>query len=157
MTLSASQRRVVAAACERLIPGSADAGVVDYVDGLLGAFDVDPPRIWATTPRGSTFHDLSPFESIAWRQRIGEWQARYDAELSLLGDDFCDVDGDEQDARLRAAASSALTSLLYEHACEGMYGAPAYGGNRDLAGWRSIGFEGDVAPRGYTDDEVALP
>ena len=38
-----------------------------------------------------------------------------------------------------------------------MYGAPEYGGNRDLVGWRSIGFEGDVQPRGYTDDEVSLP
>jgi hypothetical protein len=38
-----------------------------------------------------------------------------------------------------------------------MYGAPAYGGNRELTGWRTIGFEGDVAPLGYSDDEVALP
>ena len=30
-----------------------------------------------------------------------------------------------------------------------------YGGNRDRAGWRAIGFEGDVQPRGYTDDEVS--
>ena len=37
--------------------------------------------------------------------------------------------------------------LLYKHACEGSYGAPEYGGNRDLAGWRAIRFEGDVQPR----------
>ena len=65
------------------------------------------------------------------------------------------LDGDEQDERLRATAG--FTELLYEHVCEGMYGAPEYGGNRDLVGWRSIGFEGDVQPRGYTDDEVSLP
>ena len=28
------------------------------------------------------------------------------------------------------------------------------GGNRDLAGWRAIRYEGDVQPRGYTDEEV---
>jgi hypothetical protein len=155
VSLSPSQRSVVGAACERLIPGSVAAGVVDYLDGLLGAFEVSPPRIWAVTPRNSTFHELSPFEEIAWRRRLADWQARYDAELPLLGDDFAALAGDEQDARLRA--QPALTSLLYEHACEGMYGAPAYGGNRDLVAWRTIGFEGDVAPRGYTDDEVALP
>ena len=155
MSLSASQRSVVTAACERLIPGSVAAGVVDYIEGLLGAFDVSPPRVWAVTPRGSSFHELSPFEEIAWRRRVGDWQARYDAELPLLGDEFASLSGEEQDARLRA--QPALTSMLYEHACEGMYGAPAYGGNRDLVGWRTIGFEGDVAPRGYSDDEVALP
>jgi hypothetical protein len=155
VSLSPSQRPVVAAACERLIPGSVAAGAVDYIEGLLGAFDVSPPRVWAVTPRGSTFHELSPFEEVAWRRRIGELQARYDTGLPLLGDDFAALPGDEQDARLRA--QPALASLLYEHTCEGMYGAPAYGGNRELAGWQAIGFEGDVAPRGYSDDEVALP
>ena len=38
-----------------------------------------------------------------------------------------------------------------------MYGAPEYGGNRDLVGWRYIDFEGDVQPRGYTDEEVSSP
>jgi gluconate 2-dehydrogenase gamma chain len=153
--LTASQHRVVEAACERLVPGSSAGGVVHYVDGYLGAFDEDPPRIWARTPRGSDFHDLSPLEEQAWRQRIAELQQRYTEGLRLLGDDFADVAADEQDRRL--ADAGAFTTLLYEHACEGMYGAPAYGGNRDLAGWRSIGFEGDVQPRGYSPDEVSQP
>ena len=38
--------------------------------------------------------------------------------------------------------------MLYDHACEGAYGAPEYGGNRELAGWRVIGADGDVQPRG---------
>jgi hypothetical protein len=38
-----------------------------------------------------------------------------------------------------------------------MYGPPEYGGNRDLVGWQSIGFEGDVQPRGWTDAEVSEP
>jgi len=38
-----------------------------------------------------------------------------------------------------------------------MYAAPEYGGNRGLAGWQAVGFEGDVQPRGYTDDEVSQP
>lgn len=153
--LSGEQRRVVEAACERLVPGATEAAVVDYVDGLLGAFAVDPPRIWARTPRGNTFHELSPFEERAWRERIGALQARYAEGLARLGEDFADVDGEEQDRRLRA--HPRFTALLYEHACEGMYGAPAYGGNRDLAGWRAIGFEGDVQPRGYSPEEVSAP
>jgi hypothetical protein len=38
-----------------------------------------------------------------------------------------------------------------------MYGAPEYGGNRGLIGWISIGFAGDVQPRGYSDAEVSEP
>ena len=43
------------------------------------------------------------------------------------------------------------------HACESLYGDPVYGGNRDARGWAAIGFDGDVQPRGWTDDEVTNP
>ena len=176
--------RVIEAACARLIPtdedpGATEAGVASYIDGLLGAFAFDPPRIWAGggfsgrfggTPTFASFHRLTALDELAWRTRIEgsrgiperEWngpvvgyQERYREGLAALGGDFADVDGEEQDRRLRAAAS--FTELLYEHACEGMYGAPEYGGNRDLVGWRYIDFAGDVQPRGYTDEEVSGP
>ena len=73
--------------------------------------------------------------------------------LAALGSDFADHDGDEQDRRLDA--DPAFKHMLYKHACEGCYGAPEYGGNRDLAGWQAIQFAGDVQPRGYTDLEVS--
>ncbi len=66
------------------------------------------------------------------------------------------VDGEEQDRRLEAAPE-AFRDLLHQHACEGMYAAPEYGGNRDLVAWQAIGFLGDVEPRGYTDAEVSEP
>ena len=176
--------RAVEAACARLIPtddtpGALEAGVVDYIDGFLGAFSFDPPRIWAGGPFSgrhggeagfSTFLPLAPPDELAWRTRIEgslgrperEWggpvvglQERYREGLAALGEDFADVDADEQTARLKA--NPIFTALLYEHVCEGMYGAPEYGGNRDLAGWRYIDFEGDVQPRGYTDEEVSGP
>jgi hypothetical protein len=79
-------------------------------------------------------------------------QQRYADGLAALGDDFADLDPAEQDARL--AADPAFQRLLYEHACEGTYGDPVYGGNRDGVGWASVGFAGDVQPRGWTDVEV---
>ncbi len=81
------------------------------------------------------------------------WQEIYRDGIAALGADFCSVEPAEQDRRLRAQPELRVT--LYEHACEGAYGAPEYGGNRALAGWRAIGFEGDVQPRGYTDGEVS--
>jgi len=131
---------VVEAACARLIPtdedpGATEAGVAHYIDGFLGAFSFDPPRIWAGGAFSGRFGGSAGFASFHH--------------------DFTAVDGEEQDRRLRDHAT--FTRLLYEHACEGMYGAPEYGGNRDLVGWSYIGFDGDVQPRGYTDEEVSGP
>ncbi|MBM3660160.1 MAG: gluconate 2-dehydrogenase subunit 3 family protein [Actinobacteria bacterium] len=181
--LTDSEHRTLAAACDRLIPpldahpGAAALGVADYVDTLLAAFTFDPPRIFAGGPYSgraggdASFDDflaLSPLEELAWRTRIegsrGEparefngpvvgWQQRYRDGLGGLGADFADQPPGEQDRRLDA--DPAFKALCYEHACEGAYGAPEYGGNRGLAGWTAIHFAGDVQPRGYTDEAVS--
>jgi hypothetical protein len=181
--LSEHEYAVVAAAADHLIPprgphpGGAALGVADYVDRLLGAFTFDPPLIFAGGPFSgraggdasfAAFLPLSRHEELAWRTRIEGsrglaerefngpvrgWQDIYREGIVALGDDFTDVDPGEQDRRL--AAQHDLRHLLYEHACEGAYGAPEYGGNRDLAGWRAIEFPGDSQPRGYSDEEVS--
>jgi Gluconate 2-dehydrogenase subunit 3 len=174
---------VVEAACERLIPavdghpGATALGVADYIDGLLGAFLVDPPRIYAGGPFSGRFGGepgfgrftpLSRLVALGWRIRIegsqgiaereyngpvAGWQQEYRDGVAALGADFPAVERAEQDRRLDA--QPAFKRLLYEHACEGAYGAPEYGGNRAGRGWQAIEFPGDVQPRGYTDDEVA--
>ena len=181
--LTADEHRVLTSACDRLIPpldthpGAAVLGVADYIDTLLGAFTFNPPRVWCGGPYSGRaggdasfdqFMALSRVEELAWRTRIEGsqgiaerefngpvvgWQAQYRAGLATLGADFPDQPGDVQDARLEA--DPTLKALMYRHACEGAYGAPEYGGNRDTAGWRAIQFEGDVQPRGYTDQEVS--
>src|SRR6478735_12383364 len=180
--LTDAERATVTAAADRLVPpledhpGAAALGVVDYIDGLLDAFSVDPPRIWAGGPFSGRaggaaqfghFLELSPLETLAWRTRIEGslgipererlgpvvgWQQQYRAGLAALGEGFATLDPAEQDARLDAL--SEFRGLLYEHVVEGAYAAPEYLGNRDLAGWTAIGFPGDVQPRGYTDAEV---
>jgi hypothetical protein len=164
------QRAVIAAAVDRLIPplgdhpGGAALGVVDYIDTLLGAFSFDPPRIFAGGPFSGRaggeaafdrFTPLTRNQERAWRTRIDTWQREYRDGIASLGTDFASAPPSEQDARLDAVPK--FKTLLYEHACEGAYGAPEYGGNRELAGWRAIGFPGDVQPRGYTDAEVSGP
>lgn len=180
--LSDSQRRILEAACARLVPAddepdAAKLGAADYIDGLLGAFAVDPPRIWAGgpwsgrfggTPSFARFHRLAARDELAWRTRIEGSQGipererlgpviglqqRYAEGLAALGDDFPALPAAEQDLRLKSVGP--FLGLLYEHVCEGLYAAPEYGGNRDLLGWRSIGYLGDVQPRGYRDEEVS--
>lgn len=177
--LDATAYAVLRSACDRVVPGAAEAGVADYVDRLLGAFLVDPPAIWAGAPTSgraggpacfAAFVPLSTAEELAWRTRIEGsaglpererlgpvvgWQEEYRRGLGALGADFPDADPSEQDRRL--AASGHFIDLLHRHCCEGMYGAPEYGGNRDLAGWRAIGFSGDVQPRGWDEQAVTKP
>jgi hypothetical protein len=171
------------AAVDRLIPpdqhcpGAKAAGVADYIDSLLGAFSFDPPRIWAGGPYSGRqggeasferFLELGAIEQLAWRIRLEGssglaerefngpvigLQQQFAEALFLLGADFVSLEGGEQDERLDAEPEAKR--LLYSYACEGMYGDPIYGGNRDRAGWSSIGFEGDVQPRGWTDVEVS--
>jgi hypothetical protein len=182
--LSDDEYVTLSAACARLIPadetaGAVEAGVPDYIDGMLGAFLVDPPRIWAGGPSSgrfggiagfSRFHRLTALDELAWRMRIEGsqglaerefngpvvgWQQLYREGLAALGSDFCQVSADEQDERLRR--DEEFMSLLYVHCCEGMYGAPEYGGNRGTVAWAAIDFLGDVQPRGFTDAEVSEP
>jgi gluconate 2-dehydrogenase subunit 3-like protein len=180
--LSDHEQDVLSSAADRLLPpqdahpGGAALGVVEYVDRLLAAFSFDPPLVFAGGPFSGRFGGeasfarflpLSPREELAWRTRIEGsqgrperefngpvrgWQQIYREGIAGLGADFTAVDSDEQDRRL--AAQREFRNVFYAHACEGAYGAPEYGGNKDLEGWRVIGFDGDVQPRGYTDGEV---
>ena len=183
--LTETEYNTLRAASNRVIPpwgdgpGAGDAGGADYIDTLLGAFSFEPPRIWAGGPTSgraggaanfANFHSLSSLDELAWRTRIEGSQGKPEREingpvrgyqelyregLARLGDDFATCTPEEQERRLRA--DTEFLELLVGHTCEGVYGAPEYGGNRDIVGWRSIGFAGDVQPRGWTDAEVSTP
>jgi len=163
--LSDQEYAVLRAACGQMMPsdqgapGAEEAGVADYIDILLGAFTIDPPRIWAGGPtsgrmggdaRFASFHRLSRLDELAWRMRIEGSQGVPEREFNGPV-----IEGSEQRRRLRDA--NEFRELLWEHCCEGMYGAPEYGGNRNGVGWAYIGRDGDVQPRGYTDAQVSQP
>ncbi|WP_421717317.1 gluconate 2-dehydrogenase subunit 3 family protein [Algiphilus sp.] len=52
------------------------------------------------------------------------------------------------------ATVQALVDVAFPDTLAGTYGPPEYGGNRDLVGWTLTDFDGDVQPRGYSDDAV---
>jgi gluconate 2-dehydrogenase gamma chain len=175
---TAHQAAVVEDATARIAPGPADdpaekghpgareAGVTAYIDTMLGALHDDPPRIFAGGPWSSRhtsgpdlmarFTALDPISKIAWRNRLSRWQEQYREGIQTLdrlaGGDFTTATPQHQDKIL--AAQAQFTALLFEHTIEGLYAAPEYGGNNNTAGWKEIGFPGDVLPRGYTPDEV---
>ena len=180
--LTPAQYSILQAMCARLVPAddapdAAEMGAAGYIDTLLGAFSFTPPRIWAGGPFSgrfggdssfSDFEELSPAEELAWRTRIEGslgipererlgpvtgLQEIYTRGLAELGEEFPGLGPAAQDDQLRQAGD--FTRLVYEHVCEGLYGAPEHGGNSGRAGWRYLHYEGDVQPRGYTDAEVS--
>ena len=143
--------------------------MAEYIDGFLGAFSFDPPRIWAVGPSSgrhggeagfAVFHQLFPHgraglarsgSRAPWAGAKQEFdgpvvglQEQYREGLAALGADFTEVDGREQRRGLRD--NEAFCELLWGHCCEGMYGAPEYGGNKNAVGWSYIDYEGDVQP-----------
>ena len=154
-------------------PGAREADVTGYIDLMLGALgalpdDNPPPMIFAGGPWSNPhtsgpdlmafFARLDPVSQIAWRKRLTGWQRQYKDGIAALdklaGGDFTKATPAHMDHILAMSPVSDFTSLLFEHTIEGLYAAPEYGGNRGLAGWKDIGFPGDIQPRGYTADEV---
>jgi hypothetical protein len=181
---TADQAAVVEAATARIAPGPADdpaeaghpgareADVTGYIDSMLGALgslDDAAPLVFAGGPWSNRhtsgpdlmahFLPLDPVGRIAWRRRLTGWQQQYRQGIATLdklaGGDFTKASRTKQDKILVMSALSDFVSLLFEHTIEGLYAAPEYGGNRDLTGWKEIGFPGDIQPRGYTADEVS--
>ena len=181
---SSHQAAVVTAATARIAPGPADdpaetghpgareAGVTGYIDSMLASLgalgDAAPPPVFAGGPWSNRhtsgpdlmarFAALDPVARIAWRRRLTGWQQQYREGIvtldRLAGGDFTKAGHARQDKILVMSAAGSFVAVLFEHTIEGLYAAPEYGGNQGLAGWKEIGFPGDIQPRGYTADEV---
>lgn len=163
--------------------GAVEGRCAEAIDALLGAFTFSPPRIYAGAPfsdrAGSPvnhferFLKLDRYEERAWRLRIEGsggrpelerngpvkgWQAVYrDGLAALAREGFADRSPAERDLFLRTTSDPDVTALLdiaWPHTWELMYGAPEYGGNHELLGWRYSVWQGDVQPRGWTREEV---
>jgi hypothetical protein len=188
-TLAAVVDRVVPGVPEDTVPGAVAAGCHEAIDALLGAFSVDPPRIYAGGPfsdRGGAgandferFLRLDRYETKAWRLRIEGsrgrralerngpvkgYQRTYREGLRALESStpggFSALPGPARDLALQQSDDPRVRDMLdlaVPHTLEFLYGAPEYGGNRDLVGWRTTDFEGDTQPRGYTRREVVAP
>ena len=169
----------VEAGCAEAIDALLAAFAVDPPRIYAGAPFSD--RAGSEVNHFAQFLPLDPYEERAWRLRIegsgGDpalefngpvpgWQATYRDGLAALdaaagGDGmFATLPGPARDVLLRTTQDTAVTALVdvaFPHTLEFLYGAPEYGGNRDLVGWRFTDFDGDVQPRGWTDEQVTQP
>jgi gluconate 2-dehydrogenase gamma chain len=130
------QAAAVAALAERLMPGAPgkpgarDAGVLNYIDlALAGAYE-----------------DLQDFYRRGLAHLDTYCRARFQAT-------FAGLDPARQDQVIAALEDGTATGFtwpdaqqffntLRTHTIEGMFADPIYGGNKDFAGWRLVGFPG---------------
>ncbi len=189
-TLRALVDRFIPGRPEDVHDGAVAAGCAEAIDALLGAFESDPPRIYAGAPFSDRagarrnhfrrFLRLDDYEEKGWRLRVQGsrgrrelefngpeqgWQAIYRDGLAALDDaspggSFAGLAASGRDSVLGGAddpAIAALVDVAFPHTWQFMYGAPEYGGNRDLVGWRYARWDGDVQPRGWTREEIEGP
>jgi gluconate 2-dehydrogenase gamma chain len=112
------------------MPGARDADVLNYIDlALAGAYA-----------------DLQDFYRRGLAQLEAFCQQAHQASFARL-------DAARQDAVITALeegkaggftwpTAQAFFNTLRTHTMEGMFADPVYGGNKDFAGWRLVGFPG---------------
>lgn len=134
-TFTAAQAETIEAVLARLIPtdatgpGAAEAKVGRYIDRALNG-------------ELSSLRDVYAVNIAA----LDEYAA------SKYGAEFASLSADKQDAILSAMEankatgfvpnSSSFFETIREHALQGMFGDPYYGGNANFAGWDLIHFPG---------------
>ena len=122
-------------------PGARDAGVLNYIDlALAGAYA-----------------ELQDFYRRGCAALEGHCRKTYSKS-------FAQLTAAEQDAVITAMiegkassftwpTSQAFFNTLRTHTMEGMFADPVYGGNKDFAGWRLVGFPG--AQPVFTEADMA--
>ncbi len=144
--LSLREAEALDALVARIIPGDAadpgarEAGVTTYIDRALAG----PYAEWRLAYRDG-MRLVDAFAQASYGKRIGQLaDADQDEILAALQEDR--VPG------FAAGDGARFFDMIWAHTIEGMFSDPAYGGNRDAAGWRLIGFPG--AQYGYSADEM---
>jgi gluconate 2-dehydrogenase gamma chain len=128
--------RTIAAFTERLMPGApgkpgaTDAGVLNYIDLALAG----------------------PYADDQYFYRCGV--AQLDAHCTqTYGKPFRSLTAVQQDETIAALeqgkapafvwpTAQAFFNAVHKHTMEGLFADPIYGGNKDFAGWRLVGFPG---------------
>ncbi|MDO8272609.1 MAG: gluconate 2-dehydrogenase subunit 3 family protein [Gammaproteobacteria bacterium] len=122
--LGSDEAREFAAIAARIIPtdetpGATEAGVIYFIDNVLGT---------------SRTEALEPM-----REGLASLQAS--AQSTYGSASFSALTPEQQDALLVSIEETAFFGTMRYMTISGMFSLPEYGGNRDYAGWKLIGFE----------------
>jgi len=159
LTLTEAEAAFLTAAADTIIPADemspsgTECGVVDFIDCELAGAYGDGARLYRDGPvaKGKPEHgyqlDLTPREFF--RQGIAAadaWsEARFGARFAALDEAqrqaaFTEIDSGT--AQFENFDAREFFDALLQIVMEGFFADPYYGGNRDMAGWKMIGYPG---------------
>jgi len=169
---SSHERATIEAAAARIVPadddpGALEAGVIDYIERLLAADDMEPEvtpkekKEYANFILGSMSgrteeqqETLFKLNGLGSRHRPAyvDGVVALDklAAASFGAESFRQLNAAQQDDVLTGLDENKdpFFTLLVAHTMEGFYGHPRHGGNKDSVGWKVLGFPGPSFPRG---------
>jgi gluconate 2-dehydrogenase gamma chain len=159
LTLTESEAAFLKAAVDTIIPADAlspsgsDCGVVDFIDCELAGPYGEGARLYRDGPiaKGKPEQgyqlDLTPRDFFAQGIAAADaWCARkFGARFAALDEAqrqaaFTEIDSGA--AQFENFAAGAFFEALLQIVMEGFFADPYYGGNRDMAGWKMIGYPG---------------
>ena len=137
VNLTPAEAAAAAAIAEQIIPadasgpGAGDAGVIYFIDAALGGFMAGALPLL--------------------REGLDSLDAR-------AGRSFAELPFDQQTELLGSIETTPFFQTMLTLTRFGMFAMPAYGGNRDHAGWRLLGFDHRHAwqpPFGHYDEQYS--
>ena len=136
-------------------PGALEAGVPNYIDKQLAGAWGTGERLYRSGPwrpgTPSQGYQLPFTPAELFRTAL----AAINKDLEHAGTPFARMNSAQQDAYLRhletgekdfgGVPSNVFFEHLWQCTLEGFFSDPVYGGNRNMAAWRMIGFPGAYA------------
>lgn len=153
VTLSTEQNSVLEAFVDRLIPtdatgpGALQSGVATFIQqslqgGLSGGL---------TKLAGFYTANLGAVDAYAQKAYGGTFPT-----LSPTVQDQVVADVESGKATGFTPDSPTFFATIREHTLEGMFSDPAYGGNKNYAGWNLIGYPGVKMPLPASDQQIGV-
>ena len=150
----------VEALVDRLIPpdpqwaGGKDAGCAVYIDRQLAGPYGSSRGLYMRPPFQDGDKQQGPQSPLTPAMRYRQALAALDkyCRQRFAGKPFAQIPADQQDSvitglekgsvQLPGASGHAFFDLLVKNTQEGFFADPIYGGNKDMVGWKMIGFPG---------------
>lgn len=157
---TAAETAFVTAAVARLIPkdelgaGAVEAGVPEFIDSQLAGDYGQATRWYMQGPwaRGESTQGYQTRMTPAMLYRTAIREIDELVGKSHQGSGFASLGGADQDdwltqlekgeVTLATADSKTFFTMLLQNTKEGFWSDPIYGGNKDMVGWKLIGFPG---------------
>lgn len=159
---TAPERAAIEALVARLIPsdetgpGAIETGVPDFIDRQLGGAWGAGERLYRSgpwqsgTPQQGYQLPLTPAQLLRNGLRglnddVRRRHSKVFVALSAQEQDAVLRDIEQSDRDLGGVPANVFFDALLAMTIEGYFSDPVYGGNRDMAAWRMIGFPGAYA------------